>query len=354
MKLDSLFKKLGHTFINARVESVNTETNTVTLNTGETVAFDTLLITSGMGKPTSTRARSSDHWCSLYEIKDAEHLRGKLESAFSLSKSPEKVTINIAGGGLTGVELLGEILRQYKDDTRLKVNLIQKPGRLLENFPQVVSESIVEACKPYPVEFHFNTKVSKVEGQKLILENGERLDSGINILCTGSKPSDYLAKTSSMAMVSSGVPVNEYLQHKKFSNIFVAGDSAYLNHTVAKQASTAIDMGHHAASNIKRLQKGKRLRPFNYLEKPILLSFGDINTFFLYKNTSICSPTLSSLKEAIYQFYMAEFSKNLPLQLNLTGTWDRASQAFSSLLFPQLVDFNVLSLLRRTKLLQLF
>jgi NADH dehydrogenase len=112
--------------------------------------------------------------------------------------------------------------------------------------------------------------------------------------------------------------------------VFVAGDAATLPRRLAKQAYYAMQMGQFAAENAMRAVAGRRLHEFVPVQKPMLVAFGDLDTFLVSGRSVIASPTLASAKELVFQVTMAQIDPPLrpaPL-LALTGRLGR-------LVFPQ-------------------
>jgi NADH dehydrogenase len=96
------------------------------------------------------------------------------------------------------------------------------------------------------------------------------------------------------------------LRSRRFANVFVIGDAAALPRALGKQAYYALQMGTCAADNAKRALAGRRLRDFKPSAKPMLVAFGDLDTFFVSGRAVVASPGLAALKEAVFQVTMAE------------------------------------------------
>jgi NADH dehydrogenase FAD-containing subunit len=110
---------------------------------------------------------------------------------------------------------------------------------------------------------------------------------------------------------SSWAPVTPALQSTRFGKVFVAGDAAALPDPLPKQAYFAMQMGRCAADNARRWLAGRPTRPFRPGPKPMLVAFGNLDTFLVRGRTVIASPKLALLKEAVFQFTMAEIDPPL-------------------------------------------
>ena len=72
-----------------------------------------------------------------------------------------------------------------------------------------------------------------------------------------------------------------------------------------------MQMGRCAADNAKRWLAGRPLRAFRPAPKPMLVAFGDLDTFLVRGRSVIASPAFALLKEAVFQFTMAEIDPPL-------------------------------------------
>jgi NADH dehydrogenase len=85
--------------------------------------------------------------------------------------------------------------------------------------------------------------------------------------------------------------------------------------------------------------------------KPILLSLGDINTYFIQGQLVLASPVLATAKEAVYQFYMARLSALLPLEQRVLGIAERMTLSTEKLLLVEILKLRPRVLLGRSKVL---
>jgi len=101
-------------------------------------------------------------------------------------------------------------------------------------------------------------------------------------------------------------PVDATLRSRRYRNVFVIGDAAALPKPVPKQAFHALEMGECAAANIRRAAAGRALRPYRPSRTPLLVAFGDLDTFLVAGRSVVASPALAAGKEAVYQVTMAQ------------------------------------------------
>ena len=125
------------------------------------------------------------------------------------------------------------------------------------------------------------------------------------------------------------------LQSRFFDNVFVAGDAAALPRPLGKQAYYAMQMGECAADNVVRALAGRRLRSFSPSRKPMLVAFGDLDTFLVSGKSVVASPALAAVKEAIFQVTMAQIDPSFGVAAVRRGA-SRLVRATEKLVLPGL------------------
>jgi NADH dehydrogenase len=106
---------------------------------------------------------------------------------------------------------------------------------------------------------------------------------------------------------------------------------------LAKQAYHAIDMGTLAAGNAERWLAGRALKPFRPAPKPVLIAFGDLQTYLVAGRTVVASKLLAGAKEGVYQWFMAQRAPS-GLTRTLPAAADRLWQGWQQLALPQLLS----------------
>jgi len=348
LNLATIITRLGHHFINQTVSSIDGALQTVTLDDKQILNYDVLLIASGHSRSTYGIKGASKYAHGFRSADNVIQIHHDIEAVLNSNK--HLININIVGGGFTGVEVLGELLRKYASTKQLHFNVIDNASRLVQALPERLSDDVISQCKNYQVSFHFNKKITEVKKSSIHFDDNKSIDSDVTIWSAGTKLPEYLDGINTQATFN-GLAVNRFLQTKEFSSIFVAGDSATLPNALPKQASIALDMGVHAAININRFCAKKSLKPFKVSVKPVLLSLGDINTYFIQGKLVLASPLLAAGKEAVYQFYMARLSTLLPIEQRVLGIADRITLSTEKLLLAEILKLRPRVLFGRSKVL---
>ena len=106
---------------------------------------------------------------------------------------------------------------------------------------------------------------------------------------------------------------------------------------MSKQAYHALEMGSHAAANVKRFLARTPLRPFKSGPEISLISLGDIDTYLVLGQWVFAGPALAPAKELIFQANMARLDPplRLPAALELQARyWQGIRELTVPLLWP--------------------
>lgn len=293
-----LLKALRHQFILDAVVHLDSVEKFAVLASGAKVPFDFCIVAAGGVSNDMGIQGVNAHAFRFKSVRDSYQISSRLQK---LADTKRFAQIVIVGGGIEGIEALGEVLRRYRKKRCFEVHLIDSQPQLLSSRFPALDKRIKELCKNQPVHFHHSARVGELANGCVILESGERLVSDCTIWTGGAKPNPLLASSGLARAPLAWANVDDYLISSRFDSTLVIGDAADLPTGLSKQAYHALDMGKAAALNIERLAKDLLPKKFMFQAKPTLVSFGDLDTFLMFNNTSLASPLLTSAKESIYQ-----------------------------------------------------
>ena len=329
-----LIKRIGHRFINDNVTSIDPVKKRIYTSTRKNIPYDLCVVATGGINNTTGISGSAKY---AMPFKTAGHCHRIGQRLKELNRSNRQVSVVVVGGGLEGIEALGEILRRYRRNPKLKIHLVEKNERLLPTAPPGLDRDIKKTCASFHVRFHMATRITRVAGNKVWLSSGESLESDATIWTGGAVPSPLLHRSGLTEQPKKWVPVTDTLQSKIFSSIFVAGDAADFPALESKQAYHAIDMGTLVARNIRLLFANEELKTFNPLPKPKIISFGDLQTYVILGNYAVASPFLAGLKEGVFQATMAKIDPPMGIS-SVMKLYNRASESLFNLTIPSLMS----------------
>lgn len=291
-----LLNAQGHDFLCADVIGIDLLQQRILTASGEWRDYDALILATGSSSHDHGIPGVREHALSPRSVENATRIGNALTR---LAAMPSGRDVVLVGGGIEGLEMLGEILRRFGEGQRFSLHLVEQEEKLFARFPGV-HERLLDAMQGQ-VQLHLGRRVTAVQTHGVMLDNGELIESRLTIWSTGRR-SQILPGEAGLAAAGDDVPVHDSLQSRADSSVFVAGDTALLADPLEKQAFYAQDMGEHAAANVLRFLRGKALLPFRPLRKPSLLSFGDRDGLMFYGRQALASPSLIALKEAVYQY----------------------------------------------------
>jgi NADH dehydrogenase len=325
--------RYGHSFLQDIVTRIDRDSSSVITASGLTLPYDACLIAAGSVRTTFGIEGADKYALGLRFVDDAVQIASRLDK---LATRKRKASVVIVGGGVSGIEALGEILRRREHGDEFNIHIVELEPSILDEQLEGLASDAAQRFAPYPVTVHTNAAIAQVSARSVVLESGEKLTADLCIWSAGMALPEFLRDSGLNEADDQWLPVDDTLKSFYADNIFVAGDCAALPEPVRKQAYYAMDMGEVAGDNISRLLGGRQLKRFRARPMPMLISFGDITTWLVAGETAVASPLLAAAKEGVYQATMARLaSPHEPLEYS-AGIAGRAVMATRQLLLPQL------------------
>lgn len=303
-----LVEKAGHRFVRDAVVGIDARRGQLATSRGSAHDFDACIVAVGGVNETFGVRGADRHALPLKSVDDGEAVRRRLAS---LAKGRAPRSVVIVGGGFTGVEVLGEILRRYRTRKGLTIHVVDAAARLMAGTSPRIDAAVRAHCATFDVQIHTGSPVAAVTPAGVRLQSGRRLRSDLTLWTGGGSAPPLLRAAGLAAKPRQWAPVDASLRSRRFRNVFVIGDAAGLPHPVAKQAFYALEMGECAAGNVQRMLAGRKLKSFSPSRTPLLVAFGDLDTFLVTGRSVISNSTLAAAKEAVYQITMAQIDPPL-------------------------------------------
>jgi NADH dehydrogenase len=266
----------------------------VTLKTGESLAYDYLVVAAGASHAYFGHEEWSALAPGLKSIEDATEIRRRVLLAFEeaerealLEGKRPMLNFVIVGGGPTGVELAGSIAeiaqkvmaKDFRgiDPTRARVVLLEAGQRILPVYPEDLSRSAERQLRHLGVDVLVGRAVTGLQPGK-VLVGDEVMASNVTLWAAGVKASPLGHILGGPTDRAGRVKVESDLSLPGHPEVFVIGDLASVIDKSGKQtpgvAPAAIQQGKSAAKNIWRSIKGEPRQPFEYLDKGNLATIG--------------------------------------------------------------------------------
>ncbi|MBU5670802.1 NAD(P)/FAD-dependent oxidoreductase [Paenibacillus brevis] len=288
LPLEKLFKGKDIDLRVAKVERFSVENKEVKLSDGTLLSYDALVV--GLGSVTAYFGIPGLEQYSmvLKSAEDAERIHRHVEAKlaeYAKSKNPADGTILIGGGGLTGVELVGEIADKLPEMTQkyginpseIRLLLVEAGPKILPVLPDNLIERATSSLESRGVTFLTGLPVTNVEGNTIELKDGQKIVAN-TFVWTGGVQGNPLISECGLEVNRGRATVNEYLQSTSHSDVFVAGDSAVVfapdGRPYPPTAQIAWQMGELIGYNLSALLKGGHMETFHPVNSGTLASLG--------------------------------------------------------------------------------
>ncbi|WP_044481173.1 NAD(P)/FAD-dependent oxidoreductase [Paenibacillus antibioticophila] len=314
LPLEKLFKGKDIDLRVAKVERFSVENKEVKLNDGTLLSYDALVV--GLGSVTAYFGIPGLEQYSmvLKSAADAERIHRHVEAKlaeYAKSKNPADGTILIGGGGLTGVELVGEIADKLPEMTQkyginpseIRLLLVEAGPKILPVLPDNLIERATSSLESRGVTFLTGLPVTNVEGNTIELKDGQKIVAN-TFVWTGGVQGNPLISECGLEVNRGRATVNEYLQSTSHSDVFVAGDSAVVfapdGRPYPPTAQIAWQMGELIGYNLSALLKGGHMETFHPVNSGTLASLGrkDAVATVGASNSQLSGMPASLMKEA--------------------------------------------------------
>jgi NADH:ubiquinone reductase (H+-translocating) len=288
MPLEKLFKGKDIDLKIVKVESFLVDQKEVNLSDGSSLSYDVLVVALGSKTAYFGIPGLEENSLVLKTAADANHIYQHIEERiqeYAKTKNEADATILIGGGGLSGVELVGEIADMMPklassygvDPKEVKLLLVEAGPKILPVFPDPLIERATSSLESRGVQFLTGLPVTGVAGNVIDLKNGQKIVAN-TFVWTGGVQGNPLVGESGLEVNRGRATVNEYLQSTSHNNVFVVGDSAIVfgqdGRPFPPTAQIAWQMGEQTGYNVYAFLESKSLKEFSHVNSGTLASLG--------------------------------------------------------------------------------
>jgi NADH dehydrogenase len=235
--------------------------------------FDYLVIAMGSISDFYGIPGLEKHSFTLKSLEDAIMIRNRVEEIVT---KKDTATIIIGGGGFAGTEFAGELhnlikqecLHHNKKPHNFRLLVIEGAPGYLPGLPDKVSKIAKDRLDAMGVDTKFSTLITEAGKDYVIINKAERVDCDL-LVWTGGVRSCKLPIVDCVLECDKKdrLVVSDYLNLKKYPNVFVAGDNGCFvdpatKRPVPQTAQEAIHQGITVSKNIYRTIKSKPLLPY--------------------------------------------------------------------------------------------
>ena len=327
-------------FIEAVVESVDPDRQMIRLappaGTAYHLPYDHLVVALGASTNEGLIPGSSNA-LTFKTMADALVLRNQLIALFERADATADVrerhgclTVVVIGGGLVGVELIGEltafaddVLRFYPRIRRDEVcfKLFEAGPRILPEVDATLGAIAARVLRRRGVEIHVSTAVRAIEPGRLRLASGV-IDAATLVLTAGIVPNAVASAMPVIHDTRGRIVVEATMQSPSHPRIWALGDCAAIpgpdGRTYPALAQHAIREARHLARNIRSAVEGRPLSPFRFRSLGTMASLGHTRAVALVFGVRLTGFAAWWLRRTYYLFQMPRWDRRLRIVLDWT------------------------------------
>ena len=261
-----------------------------TLGKTTLLSYDSLIVATGASQSYFGHDEYARHAPGMKTIDDALELRGRIFGAFEIAElEPDDaarepwLTFAIVGAGPTGVELAGQVAELSRrslranfrrfDPRSARIILIDGADTVLPPYSERLRRRARRDLERLGVELRLGARVVGVDqtGVDIAGADGQtdRIQARTKIWAAGVEGSQLgrlLAERSGASVDRAGrVEVTPDCSLPGHPELFVVGDLMSLKE-LPGLAEVAMQSGHHAAKTITRRLRGRKPKPFRYID----------------------------------------------------------------------------------------
>lgn len=270
------------------VETIGLDEKRVLLKSGKTYGYDTLVIALGSETAFFGIPGLQENSFTLKSVNDANRLRAHVEArvaAYKQSKNKADLTFVVGGGGLTGIELVGEFAdmlpglckKNGVDFNDVSLYCVEAAPSILMGFAPDLIERAQTSLQKRGVKFLTGVAITEMTATTVSLKDGSVIETS-TLVWTGGVQGNSVVANCGIEVNRGRATVTEFLQSTSHPDVFLAGDSAVVmgkeGRPYPPTAQLAWQMGETIGYNIFALYKGAPMQTFEPVFSGTLASLG--------------------------------------------------------------------------------
>ena len=302
LPFDDLLKDTGVRRREDAVRRVQSAEKRVVLDSGDEIAFDWLIVCAGSTTRWPPIPGLREHAYPFRTALDAQALRDRLAGHHDLM-------VVVLGGGLTGVELAGELATQHH------VRIVEIASRVLPEVGPGLARYADRVMRQKGVAISPSAKVRRVETNRLLMDGGDAASYDVLVWTGGIAPPDVA--WAGVELDDHGYPVADEWGMVA-SSVFVAGDTYIVRRrgeVVPQSAQLAEEAGAFVARTIlARIKDGQAGPPFDPHFKGLLVALDSHRGvgWVMRKGLAVKGYSARALKGLVFSQYRYRLGASFP------------------------------------------
>ncbi|RUS49048.1 NAD(P)/FAD-dependent oxidoreductase [Cohnella sp. AR92] len=289
LPLEKLLKGKGVNVVVDTVTEIKPNDKKVLLASGASYSYDALVVALGSETAFFGIPGLQENSFTLKSAEEANRIRNHVLArldAYKQSGNKKDATIVVGGGGLTGIELVGEFVDKLPeickakgiDFSDIKLHVVEAGPNILPIFPQELIDRAVASLEKRGVEIITGVAITEATKDTVSLKDGRVLESN-TIIWTGGVQGHPVVANSGIEVNRGRASVTDFLQSTSHPEVFLAGDCAVVIPSEGARpypptAQLAWQMGETVGANLAVFFKGGKMEKFEPVFSGTLGSLG--------------------------------------------------------------------------------
>jgi NADH dehydrogenase len=261
------------------------------------------------------------------------HLIEQFERADTVPWSSTRqscLTFVIIGGGLVGVELVGELTAFVEDvlllyprirRDEIRFQLFEAGSRILPEIDESLAAVASGVLKRRGVDVRIATPVRSIEAGRVHLSN-ETIDTSTIVLVAGIVPSAIASAISVVHDQRGRIAVDSTMRSRSHPAVWALGDCASIpgpdGHPYPALAQHTVREARQLAGNLQRVIEGRAPAPFVFHPLGTMASLGHTRAVALVFGVRLTGFPAWWLRRTYYLFQMPRWERRLRIVLDWT------------------------------------
>ncbi|MDJ1180549.1 NAD(P)/FAD-dependent oxidoreductase [Roseofilum sp. BLCC_M91] len=314
-----LLADTGVRFMQAEVSQINLETQEVTLDSGQVLQGDRIVLALGGETPLSWVPGCQEYAIPFRTLEDVYRLEESLRS--SIASEKEVIRVAIAGAGYSGVELACKLADRLGD--RGRIRLVEKGDCILANSPEfnrqaaetalkqkgvwIDLETTIEAIAPDSISLYYKGQEDTIPVDLVLWTVGTQIPPSIQALDLKKNPRGQITTTPTLQAIDR-------------PHYFILGDLSdscdATGQVLPKTAQAAIQQADYCAWNVWASLCDRPLLPVRYSHLGEMMALGIDNATLTGLGLQLDGPLAHIARRLVYLYRLPTLNHQLKVAFN--------------------------------------
>jgi demethylphylloquinone reductase len=318
-KFEEVLANTNIQFIQASVTQIDLTQRRVSLETGQTLPYDQLVLALGGETPKDQVVGAAEYAIPFRSLADAHRLDQKMKRLEASSQ--DKIRVAIVGAGPSGVELACKLSDRL--GRRGRVRLIDRNEQILKTATDFSRQAALQALEQRRVWLDLDTQITRVEADRLGLayrDQGDDIPVDIVMWTVGNVVPQVISDLDLPKNPQGQVRTTPTLQVVDHPEIFALGDLAECRDAdgrlVPSTAQSAFQQAECAGWNLWASSNQKSLMPFRYNHLGEMLTLGKDSAALAGLGLQLDGPAAYLFRRLAYLYRMPTSEHQLKVGIN--------------------------------------